>query len=819
MRNLIAVIWLGIVGTASAQAPAKIDFRRDVVPILEARCFECHRGNEAIASYRLDLRAELLGETTGKPLVKIGKSAESRLIHVLEGKVPNKVMPRNAPRLPASEIAILRGWIDQGLAWDGTLFPAEVKSSHWAFQPIRAPEVPRAPNAAWLATPVDAFIAARHAAKGLTPAPDADGRTLLRRLSLDLIGLPPTVEEIEDFVKDWETKDATARQAALEKVVQRLLASPHHGERWGRHWLDVARFAESEGYESNHLRLHAWRYRDWVVNAFNRDLPFKDFVRQQLAGDELTPYADEHLIATGFLAAARLSSNEEDRPRQRNDIYVDIVNTTASAFLGLTLSCAQCHNHKFDPITARDYYRFMGFFVKGQPGNLALRDPKLWAEYDARKPRDYDEALAERDTLYGLAQERKHAEVRKTLSNAQKEALALPREDRTPAQDKLAREADLLFQFTSGQFERMLTSDEKKRYDSAKKSVADMEKTMLEKPQSFGFYSPATSRNAVTVLPMKGFYPLTFEPKELGRARAFLLEAGDVHKPAFVVDAGWPTFLATSADRAGSDGSRLALADWLTSDRHPLAARVYVNRIWQHHFGRGLVETASDFGIKGAKPTHPELIDWLASELLRTGSTRHLHRLIVLSRTYRQASVGHPANAKLDPDNHYLWRWVPRRLEAEAIRDSLLAASGELDRTVGGPSTTDEKTRRRSLYLFQKRDLPPYQQALFDGPIAMTESCAKRQATTVALQPLYLLNSAFSVDRGKALAARIARTAGDSRERQIRAAYRTVLGRLPDAHELAAGQRFFERLASQPETALSHYCQAILNLNEFVYLE
>jgi hypothetical protein len=791
---------------ASAQTPSKIYFRRDVVPILETRCFSCHRGNDAIASYRLDLRAELLGETTGKPLVKPGDGANSRLLHVVQGKVPNKLMPRKGPRLTEREIDVLRAWIDQGLAWDDKLFPADVKSDHWAFQPIVAPAIPKAVNATWIATPVDAFIAAKHRELGLKPAPLADARTLHRRLSLDITGLPPNGSNADET---WDFQ------------VEKTLASPHYGERWGRHWLDVARFAESEGYESNHLRLHAWRYRDWVVNAFNRDLPFKDFVRQQLAGDEITPYADEHVIATGFLAAARLSSNEEDRIRQRNDIHVDIVNTTASAFLGLTMSCAQCHNHKFDPITARDYYRFMGFFVKGQPGNLALREPKLWAEYDAKKPQGYDVALSERDSLYALAQERKYDEVRKELSPAQLQALALPREERTLEQDKWAREADLLFQSTAAQFERMLTPDEKKRYDAAKKAVTEMEKWMVEKPQSFGFYSPSLSPHTISVLPMKGFYPLAFEPKSLAKAKAFLYESGDAHRPAFAVEAGWPSVLGNGFSSPKQDKgelSRSALADWLTSDQHPLAARVYVNRIWQHHFGRGLVATPNDFGVKGAPPTHPELLDWLASELLRTGSTKHIHRLIVRSSVYRQAATGDGANAKRDPDNQYYWRWSPRRLEAEAIRDSFLAVSGELDRTIGGPSSGDDKSLRRGLYLLQKRDVPPIQQALFDGPIAMTESCAKRQTTTVALQPLYLLNSKFSVERAHALAERVKKEAGDDRARQIAVVYRVALGRTPNARERELGERFFERLAGHP-TAIDHYCQAIMNLNEFVTIE
>jgi hypothetical protein len=804
LPRVLALITLTIYASmvGASPPPEKVDFRRDVVPILESRCFGCHRGADATASYRLDLRAELLGETTGRPLVKIGKSADSRLIQAVTGKTPGKLMPRKGKPLTEDEIETLRRWIDQGLAWDDKLFPAAAKSDHWAFQPIQAPVIPKVKNQAWVQTPVDAFIAAKHEEKGLTPAAGADPRTLLRRLSLDLTGLPPIADDPQESLpSSWGL------------LVDKHLASRHYGERWGRHWLDVARWAESEGYESNHLRPFAWRYRDWVVGAFNRDLPFADFIRQQIAGDELSPYSDDNLIATGFLAAARLSSNEEDRLRQRNDYHVDIVNTTASAFLGLTLQCAQCHNHKFDPITARDYYRFMGYFVKGQPGNLALRDPKLWAEYDKKKPKDYDRLLKERDALYETARQRKADEVHKTLAPEQKRAMSLPREERTPEQDKRAREVDLLFQFSSGQIERMLSSEEKKRYDEAKKAVGDLEKGMLEKPQTFGYYSPATSSHRIDVLSMKGFYPLSFEPKELARAKAFLFEAGDVHRPAFAVEAGPPALLPSPSGRgAGGEGARRDLANWLASKDNPLTARVYVNRIWQQHFGRGLVATAGDLGVKGARPTHPELLDFLAAELLRTGSTKHLHRLIVMSNTYRQGSTLDKANVKLDPDNHYLWRWSPRRLEAEAIRDSWLTASGELDKRGGGPSD-DGKSVRRALYLLQKREAPPALQALFDGPIAMAESCSRRHVTTVPLQPLYLLNSDFSVERAKALARRVEKLAGQDRSKQIAMTYRLVLAREPDARERELAGRFLER------GSLVHYCQAIMNLNEFVYME
>jgi mono/diheme cytochrome c family protein len=504
-------------------ATKKIDFRTDIYPLLKDHCFSCHQGAKASSGYRLDLRSELLGETNGKPLVKMGHGAESRLIQVVAGMVPGKIMPRKGPRLNVRQIGLLRAWIDQGLAWDEQLLPALPLSDHWAFQPVRRPPVPGLKHGL-VRNPIDSFILARQQAEGLAPNHVAEGRVLVRRLYLDLLGLPPSLEEVEAFCKDT-TSDA------YEKLVERVLASPHYGERWARHWLDLARWAESEGYESNHPRLFAWRYRDWVVQSFNSDKPYDQFVRKQLAGDEITPYTDDNLIATGFLAAARLSSNEEDRWRQRNDIFVDIVNATASTFLGLTMQCAQCHNHKFDPITARDYYRFQGFFLKGQPGNLALKDPKQWAGFEAKKPRGYDEAVRERDDLFELGRKNRIAEVKKTLSVDALQALDLALDKRSMEQENLVRQADLQFQFTANQIEKGIPEKDRARYEELKKNVAGMEKTMIEKPQTFGFYSPITSPNQVTVLSMKGFYPLLYDPNELGRARPDLLVAGDVHRP------------------------------------------------------------------------------------------------------------------------------------------------------------------------------------------------------------------------------------------------------------------------------------------------
>ena len=689
---------------------------------------------------------------------------------------------------------------------------------HWAYRPVTRPPVPHVNNTAWIRNPIDAFIAARQEAKGLTPAPETSRRVLIRRLSLDLVGLPPTPEEVATFLADRSPD-------AYEKLVERLLASPHHGERWGRHWLDVVRWAESEGYESNHLRPYAWRYRDYVVRSFNKDRSFARFVRQQIAGDEMTPYADENLIATGFLAAARLSSNEEDKWRQRNDVLVDVTNATASAFLGITLHCAQCHSHKFDAFSARDYYRFQGFFVKGQPALLVLRDPALSAAYEKAKPPGYDALVREQRALFAAARTRFFAEARKQLTPEMRRVLAIPSEKRTAEEERLAREADLKFQLSPAGVEKRMPPQDRKRYDELKRKLAELSKGMPDRPQTFGFYSPATGPTPVETLPMKGFYPLPYEPKELARARPYLLSGGDVHRRGPAVDVGWPSVFGPVPPGTTDRRPRLALADWLSSPRNPLTARVWVNRLWQYHFGRGIVATPGDFGVKGTPPTHPQLLDWLASEFVRSGgSTKHLHRLIVCSATYRQASRPHPGNAKIDPENVLLWRWRPRRLESEAVRDSLLAVSGELDRTAGGPSDGDEKNSlRRSLYLLQQREHPPAVQHLFDGPSAATESCPKRHVSTVPLQALYLLNNEFVLKRAEALARRVLARAGRERGRQIEEAFLLTLGRGPESAERAAARKFFavygDTGAGSDQTALIHFCHALLSLSEFIYLE
>ncbi len=348
-----------------------VDFKRDVYPLLASRCFECHSGLDCDSGYRLDVHRELLGYSTGEVLAEPGRSRDSRLIKVVAAEQQEDRMPPDGEDpLTDQQVAMLSAWIDQGMKWDDQLLPPPRRESdHWAFQSIVAPDVPQVDNTRWVSTPVDAFITRAHTKAGLTHAPEASRRTLVRRLYLDLIGLPPTPEQVDEFLRDRSP-------TAYESLVEELLGSPHYGERWGRYWLDLARWAESQGYQHDFVRPYAWRYRDYVINSFNIDKPYDRFLKEQLAGDELQPYSDENLIATGFLGAARISGNQEDDGIQRNDVLVDIVNATGSVMLGLTLECAQCHNHKFDPISQRDYYRLQAFFVNGQLGNLSLRESR-----------------------------------------------------------------------------------------------------------------------------------------------------------------------------------------------------------------------------------------------------------------------------------------------------------------------------------------------------------------------------------------------------------------------------------------------------------
>ena len=823
------------------------DFEKAIRPLFAEHCVSCHGQDKQKSNLRLDRKIDAFrGGDEGVVLVP-GKSTESRLFQFVFGADPKKLMPPKGKRLSEQQVAVIKEWIDAGAPWpdDAKEIAAEAaKKTHWAFRAPVRPDVPYASEFPFsnsqlsIRTPVDSFIAARHGANKLTPAPEASRRALVRRLSLDLLGLPPSPDEVESFLNDTSPR-------AYEAVVERLLASPHYGERWGRHWLDLARWAESEGFEGNTHRSGAWRYRDYVVKSFNDDKPHDAFLRQQLAGDELEPYSDENIIATGFLSAARFSHNEEDKVKQRQDVLIDVANAAAGATLGLTMSCAQCHDHKFDPISAEDYYRFKGFFDRGQMVAAKLKDEALWQEFRASRPPELDAMRTLRDALHAKAEKHfstnqvaKLTPEARRVRNSHQQLLPLGQRGKPSALRK--------------EVETALEEGDRKLYAELMKRLDDLEFAQHEEqPQAWAFYSPASSPHPLETLVERGDYPLPFDPDNLRTHQPAVFLRGDFKRPGSALTPGWPRILgATPADIGPRP--RLALANWLTSTNNPLTARVWVNFVWQHHLGRGLVATPANFGVQGEKPSHPELLEWLACEFMAprepgasAWSTKHLHRLIVLSATYRQASAPNPANAKRDPDNVLLWRWTPRRLEAEAIRDTTLAVGGDLDRRIGGASVSTNELRtttRRSLYYRQTRGEFPSALALFDGPSA-NEVCHRRHTSTVALQPLQLLNDPQSVARAEIFAERAEREAGSDRGRQVERAFVLAFNRMPDTNERAMAERFFTGTArgstlvapalpsadgankSNPterphaRRPLVEFCQALLNANEFIYLE
>lgn len=738
----------------------RIDFAKQVYPILKQHCFECHSGPDAKQGVRLDLIDEFLNQ------VHPGDANRSPLIHKVTALAKDERMPPpDHDPLPKEAIGILIDWIDQGVSWNESLLPSPVPSSdHWAFQPINRPELPDTQNKEWIQSPIDAFILAKKEAAGIRPIPPADDYTLKRRISLDLTGLPASQHP-------WLADDSESPQVtthSLNQWSEKLLSSRAYGERWGRHWLDIARFAESNGHQHNRDRPYAWRYRDYVIESFQNDRPFDEFIKQQVAGDEL-PYSDENIIATGFLGAARYSGNELDKDIQRNDILVDIANTTANAFMGLTMECVQCHTHKFDPITIRDYYRFQAFFTQGQPGNFVLAK-------DAEKARPL---IKRRWEIFDQVHARLTRSKRR--QGVPKPVLVIPKS------------------VVNG-----MSASEKKEFNTLEKQIAAL-------TQAWGYQST----NALTATaPFEMRWPLDRSPQELKNLQTRILLRGDINSKGPVVSPGWPAVFG--ATETITSKPRTTLANWLTSSSNPLTARVWVNRIWQWHFGKGLVETSADFGTQGTLPTHPQLLDWLADELIQSGwSTKHIHRLILQSATYQQSSTFDNSNHEKDPKNQTYWRWVPRRLEAESIRDMTLALSNQLTDSSGGPSVPIAKAdsfTRRSIYLQQKRDRTPLHQSLFDAPTSLT-TCSKRRVSTVALQPLYLLNSDFMQRTASEIAA-LCKKQNPNVSNQNRASWLLshVLERPASIEELKAATAHLEK------NGLESLCLVLLNLNETLYI-
>lgn len=812
------ILILFAISLSAASSPAAIpDFSKDIAPVLKAKCLSCHGGEKRKGG--LDMRtleSIVAGGDNGAAVVPGNKEKSMLWTQIRDGDMP----PEGKPQLTPAEKDLIANWLSQGAfpsatnaakadlsARGASSLDGEMRKAgrgHWAFQAPVRPAVPAVKATLRVRTPVDGFILARLEEKGLGLNAEADRRTLIRRVTLDLTGLPPAPKEVEAFVGDDDPK-------AYENLVERLLKSPHYGERWGRHWLDLARWTETDGMEGNAFRSSVWLYRDYVVRSFNDDKPYDAFLRQQIAGDELEPYADDNIIATGFLAGARYSNNEEDKAMQRNDILVDIANTAAAVTTGLSMNCAQCHTHKFDPLSIQDYYRWHGFFVRGQLLHVRLKDapptPAMASEKEAilakiaaAKKLDADYLALGRSRLDPAALAKLEADKSQKGHDALAEAIGLA-----------LGPADRGKRFKAQQDARLLAND-----------LENLARHM------WAFYSPATSPHKLETFKPRGGYPLPYQPDELKKTLPVVLRRGDPHVPGEVVNPGWPEVLGGHPAENLGEKPRTKLTEWLASARNPLTARVMVNFIWQQHFGRALVDPGKGFGLLGDKPTHPALLDWLAVEFReRAWSIKHLHRLIVLSATYRASSAPEAKNLAADPDNLLRWRWVPRRLEAEALRDAALDVAGEIDLTLGGPSVPPadiKNSTRRSLYQRQTRDDFPEFQAVFDFP--RSHDCSfQRLVSTVPLQALYLMNGEFLLKRAEALARR-ALAVGPDFEAQTTAAFTWALGRPPSDSERAAAHTFraahpspdARRQPDAPPAALLDFCHALLNANEFTYL-
>jgi len=843
----LLTLGLSLVPGAGRTSAAEIDpealkyFETNVRPILAESCFKCHGPAKLKGGLRLDSREAALRGGENGPAVVPGRREESLFVEAIHYE--GLEMPPGG-KLDDAKVAILTRWVEMGAPWpvsEESTRPAAAVAERprisdedrkfWSFQPIRNPMLPSGGAEGWARNPVDRFILARLTTEGLTPAPEADRLTLIRRATFDLTGLPPTPDDVAAFVADPDPR-------AYERLIDRLLASPRYGERWARHWLDLGRYAESDGYRADAYRPDSWRYRDYVIRAFNEDTPYDRFVAEQLAGDELAPGDPKMMVATSFLRLGTYEHNQRDVHEQWRTILNDITDVTGDVFLGLGIGCARCHDHKFDPILQDDYYRLQAFFTPILPRNdLALATNEQWKEYQEKK--DVWERATEQIRAAIEAIERPYLEAAAQGATAKftkdlQDLLAKPESLRTPFEEQIYRLAA----------RQVIDEQEKPKYkDEDKTRVKALQKELAK----FDRIKPEPPPAAFTVTDVGPIAPPTRIPGDRSQREI---------APGFLtlLDPS-PAKVARTPRAANSTGRRTALAHWLTRADNPLTWRVMVNRVWQYHFGRGLVATPSDFGRLGERPSHPELLDWLATEFqARGGSLKAIHRLIMTSATYRQSALQQStAVARLkDPENRLLWRMNTRRLEIEPIRDAMLMASGELNLAMGGPSVATTEPRR-SIYTKVMRNTRDPLLDAFDAPDG-SNTTPTRNVTITPTQSLMLINGAWTLERARAFAGRLERLEGLSAQEKIILAYGLAFARPPAATELADAQTFLARQSrsiaakarpSRPSAeadedgagsgcddqavptsggeydpaAWIDFCHALLNANEFLYVD
>jgi mono/diheme cytochrome c family protein len=783
---------------ASATFAVAVDYVREVKPIFAEHCYRCHGASQQKGELRMDTAALALKGGENGPAFKAGKSAESLIVQAIKGEHDSiSRMPYKKPPLSDEQIALIAKWIDEGASAPADEQPES--NVHWAFVKSERPKAPEVQQKDWARNAIDHFILAKLEKEKIKPSPEADRVTLMRRVCLDLTGLPPSVEEVDAFVKDTSPD-------AYERLVERLLKSPHYGERWGRHWLDVARYADSNGYSIDAPRS-IWKYRDWVINALNRDTPFDQFTIEQLAGDLLPNATLEQKIATGFNRHTQINQEGGIDPEQfRVESVMDRVNTTATAFLGLTVACAQCHDHKFDPISQKEYYQFYAFF------NTTINDG-----HGKGAPDGMLEIPGEQEPVESLEKEREEAEADLDRYLDTKGSELVKWEQALTEEEKGKLKPDVLAALKVTFSER--TTKQKRivyavfRGDDAEFKQRNTKLTRLERRQP----------KPITTLVM-------VEEKQPRDTTVFI--KGDFTRPGRKVKPGVPEILhdlkpkATAANKgtqvhglaAAGEAveaakperlTRLDLAKWIVDPENPLTPRVTVNRIWQQYFGRGIVETENDFGTQGIPPTNPELLDWLANELIspsdknvKPWSLKHIHRLIVTSATYRQSSKVRSDLANIDANNKLLARQNRLRLDSEIVRDVGLSASGLLNAKIGGPSvfppqpagvmTLGQVKRewkpsngpdryRRGMYTFFWRATPHPALTVFDAPDAFS-TCTRRIRSNTPLQSLTLLNDEAFVEFSQGMATRVLGEPGTDDQRLTRA-FRCALSRSPSAEE------------------------------------
>ncbi|CAN5882270.1 DUF1553 domain-containing protein [soil metagenome] len=795
----------GLAGSAEAGEP--VDYLRDVKPILAAHCVDCHGEEKPRGRLRLDTaEGALAGGILGETIVP-GEPEESELLLSVLGEGATDPMPLNRPPLSEEEIEILRSWIAEGASAPAEEVASVPQSKHWAFRPPSRPDLPTVEAEDRVQNPIDRFILAPLERDGIAPSDEADKVSLIRRVCLDVTGLPPTPEQVAAFLDD-------DRPDAFERLVDSLLASPHYGERWGRLWLDAARYADSNGYSIDAPR-EIWPYRDWVINALNNDLPFDDFAVDQLAGDLRPDATLENRVATGFHRNTQI--NQEggiDREEFRVMSVIDRVNTTSTVFMGLTVGCAQCHDHKYDPISQQEYYELFAFLNNVDEPTLPVASPEDVEKQEeiARRVADY---LGGIETDPALLQEQKAWEGGLDMAGRQ-------------AQSQEVREAfDTVFKVRSTALNRPAFAAyiEQAETPSAKEHREALAQIQAELPKIASTMVVRERR----------------EPRE-----TYLLVMGDYTRPGDRVEPAVPSILPPLEVEPDRAPNRLDLARWLVSPEHPLTARVTVNRLWQAYFGRGLVETDDDFGLQGTPPSHPDLLDWLATEFVEQAwSLKAMHRLILTSATYRQGSHLRSDLAEIDPENRRLARQSRLRLEAELIRDSALVVSGLFHAEIGGPSVfppqpdgvmnlgqmrrqwkadTDANRYRRGMYTYFWRATPHPLLVGFDAPDASL-ACTRRVRSNTPLQALMLLNDQAFFEFAQALASRVLEEGPSEDAGRLDLAFQLCLARLPEPVERARLQELLDQQrARSPAGEAEHsawtlVARVLLNLDEFITRE